>query len=105
VAVISSDQGIKGSYDAGTCAEHKSKAYQPEGRSANAKVHQILHQDISGIFCSGKTCFTHRKTCLHEKYHCCSKQYPDCVNRTVRHKHSFFLLLYDPEFPPKLILR
>ena len=46
----------------------QTKTDQDKHNSTNTKIHQILHQDISCIFCSGKTSLNHCKTSLHPEY-------------------------------------
>ena len=49
-------------------SEKQTKTDQDKHNSTNTKIHQILHQDISCIFCSGKTSLNHCKTSLHPEY-------------------------------------
>ena len=68
VIVLSTNQWVKGSYDGRTASKHQPKPCQPEGRCADAEIHQVLHQNISCILCPGKSGFTHGESRLHEEH-------------------------------------
>ena len=66
---------------------------------SNTEVHKVLHNNISGILCSGKTCFYHSKTCLHPEYQCGTDQKPDTKHIFINEInnllfHNVFLLLW-----------
>jgi len=48
--------------------EHNREADDPEYDRSDGEVHQVLHDDITGIFRTGKAGFHHGKACLHEEY-------------------------------------
>ena len=74
---------VKPADDAVTGTKHQAKSHQPENRGTNTEIHQVFHQDITGVFGTGKTGFTHRKACLHEKYHCGAQKHPYGVDRRI----------------------
>ena len=39
-------------------AEHEAEAQDPENGGADAKIHKVFHQDVTGIFRPCKTRFT-----------------------------------------------
>jgi hypothetical protein len=47
--------------------EHEAKSDGPEGNGADRKIHEVLHDDVDGIFSSGKAGFHHGEPGLHEK--------------------------------------
>ena len=67
--VIAPDQGIKAADEGSRAAEHDAEAHQPVDGRADAEVHQVLHQDVAGVFGPGQTRFTQGKARLHEKHH------------------------------------
>ena len=40
-------------------------------------ITQILHDNVTGILCSGESCLYHSESCLHKEYKCSSDQEPD----------------------------
>ena len=63
-------------------------AQQPEAdeneyHRAEAKVHEVFHNDVAGVFCSGEARFYHCKAALHKEYQCRTDQEPDTVNVIV----------------------
>ena len=65
---------------AGT-AEHQACAEQPENRGAQAEVHEVFHNNIACILCTGEARLDHAEACLHEEYKCCAQQRPRGINR------------------------
>lgn len=59
--------------------EHQTKADNPKKDSAQSKIHKVFHDDIAGIFGTGKSCFHHGKTRLHEKYQKSTDQNPNRI--------------------------
>ena len=49
-------------------SKHQSKADYEKGNRPDGKIHQVLHQNVYGVFGSRETGFNHRKACLHEKH-------------------------------------
>ena len=45
---------IKASEERACRAEHDAEAEDPEDRRAEREVHQVLHNDVAGILCSGE---------------------------------------------------
>ncbi|MPM46111.1 hypothetical protein SDC9_92809 [bioreactor metagenome] len=62
-------------------AKHEAKAKDPENRTAETEVHQVLHDDVSCILCPGEPRFDHGKTCLHEEDQHRAEQDPQGVYR------------------------
>ena len=56
---------------------HQRKADENKRNCADAEVHKVLHNDVAGVFGSGKASFYHGKACLHEENKCGSDQIPD----------------------------
>ena len=88
-AVILHDHGVKPAEEAGARAEHDAEADKPEAGGADAEVHQVLHQDVAGVFGPGEACFAHGEARLHEKDQRRAQQDPNGVDRTEF--HSCFL--------------
>ena len=80
VAVVLHNHGVKPAEQAGACTEHDAEAHQPEAGGADAEVHQVLHQDVAGVFGTGEACFAHGEACLHEKDQRRAQQNPDGVD-------------------------
>ena len=55
---------------------HNTIPQQDKYHGANAKIHQIFHNDIAGIFSPGETRLHHSKSTLHEKDQNCTHQIP-----------------------------
>jgi len=89
MAVILHNHGVKPAEQAGARAEHNAEADEPEAGGADAEVHQVLHQDVAGVFGPGEACFAHGEACLHEKDQRRAQQDPNGVDRTEF--HSCFL--------------
>ena len=88
-AVFLHDEGINPSEQRRARSEHDPEARQPVQRRADAKVHQVLHQDIARVLCPGKSGFTHGKSRLHEENQCRPQQHPYRVCRRVHHSAHF----------------
>ena len=58
-------------------AEQQPESNQNKYNCTDTKVHQVFHQDITGVLGSGKPCLHHGKACLHPEYQCGSYQEPD----------------------------
>ena len=69
---------------------------QDEDNCANAEVHQVLHDDIAGVFGSGKTGFHHCKASLHPENQCRADQIP----YTPYFTHNLTSLVYVLSFFP-----
>ena len=72
MAVILHDKGIDPAEECGAGAEHNAVAEQPVQRGTDTEVHQVLHQNVTGIFGAGETRFTHGESRLHEEDQSCS---------------------------------
>ena len=57
-------------------AHQKAEANDNEYHGADAEVHEVFHNDVAGIFGTGKTGLNHGKSCLHPKNQCRSNQEP-----------------------------
>ena len=57
--------------------KQKAEADQNENNGTDTEVHQVLHQDITGIHCSCKAGFHHCESCLHPEYQRSADQKPD----------------------------
>ena len=57
--------------------EQKSEAEEHENHGTDAEIHQVFHDDITGVFRSCEAGFDHRKACLHEENQCRADQEPD----------------------------
>ena len=44
-----------------------------------AEVHQVFHDNVTCVFCSGETGFNHCEACLHEEDKRGANKHPDCV--------------------------
>ena len=55
---------------------HNAVAQQDKHHRADAKVHQILHNDVSRVFCPGEASLHHCKAALHEEHQNCAHQEP-----------------------------
>ena len=53
-------------------SHHQSISQKGKHNSTDAEIHQVLHDDIAGILCAGKSRLHHGKTCLHPKYQGCT---------------------------------
>jgi hypothetical protein len=69
-----------GAEEATTVAEHEAKPNEPEGATAHAKVHQVLHHDVGGILGAGKARLHHGEPCLHEEHQGCCHDRPNNVS-------------------------
>ena len=48
-------------------AHHQTVTDQDKDNGPDTKVHQVLHDDVSGVFRAGKSCFHHGKSALHKE--------------------------------------
>ena len=53
-------------------ARHQAIAETNKNNGADAEVHQVLHDDVAGVLCSGKARFNHGKPALHEEHQNCA---------------------------------
>ena len=60
---------------------HDRKSEDEKEQTSKYKVHHIFHQNISGIFCSGKSGFTHCKSSLHKVNKRCTDNCPDNIKQ------------------------
>ena len=72
---------IKAAEERACRAEHDAEAEDPEDRRAERKVHQVLHNDVAGILCSGEAGLNHCEAGLHEKYKRRRNKRPAYVHR------------------------
>ena len=63
-------------------AQKKTETDYDEHDGTDTEVHQVLHDDVTSIFRSGKSCLHHRETCLHPEHQCRTDQEPDAVDFT-----------------------
>jgi hypothetical protein len=56
---------------------HNAVAQQRKDHRADAKIHQVFHNDIARVFCSCKAGFYHGEAALHEKYQDRADQKPN----------------------------
>ena len=90
VAVLSEGSVVEQGIVKDIFAQHeRCPAYEPHN-SAYAEIHQILHNDITCVFRSGKSGFTHCESRLHPEYKRRSYQEPDSVHLAVDIAHQFF---------------
>jgi len=59
-----------------TRSKHQPETDKPEKETAERKIHQVLHEDIAGVFGTAKTRFQQGETGLHEHDEHGSKYYP-----------------------------
>ena len=64
-------------------AEHEPEADDPESRRTQCKIHDVLHDDITGVFSPGQACLAHGKARLHKKDQRGSQQHPDGVRGRI----------------------
>ena len=67
IAVRIADKKVDASKDAAGTAEHDAKSQKPEDDGPDTEVHQIFHNNVSGIFCPRESGFHHGEAGLHEK--------------------------------------
>ena len=72
---------IKASEERACRAEHDAEAEDPEDRRAEREVHQVLHNDIAGILCSGEAGLNHCEAGLHKEYQRRRNKRPAYVHR------------------------
>ena len=66
MAVIALNEGIEAADQCAGAAEHQAKADDPVARGADAEVHHILHQNITGVLGTGETGLAQSESGLHE---------------------------------------
>ena len=66
MAVIALNERVEAADQCAGAAEHQAKADDPVARSADAEVHHILHQNITGVLGTGETGFAQGEARLHE---------------------------------------
>ena len=57
-------------------AHHQRVAEEGKDHRADAEVHQVFHNDVTGVLGAGETRFHHSKSGLHPKYQRCADQKP-----------------------------
>ena len=89
----SADQRIESSDDRTGAGKHNAEANQPVDGGSDTEVHQVFHNNVSGVFCPGHTCFAESKASLHEENHGSAKKCPYDINRLIHNKflpfHSY----------------
>ena len=75
------------------------EAHDPVQRGSDTKVHQVFHDDVTGVFGSCKSGFDHGKSGLHKEHQRRAEQYPGSVY--TRHQfhnvvHFYFSSLKIP---------
>ena len=48
-------------------SEHDTETDEPEDRGSDTEIHEVFHDDVAGIFCTGEAGLYHGKTGLHEE--------------------------------------
>ena len=66
MAVIALNERVEAADQCAGAAEHQAKADDPVARGADAEVHHILHQNITGVLGTGETGFAQGEARLHE---------------------------------------
>ena len=56
---------------------HEREAEQYENNRTDTEIHEVLHDDVAGIFRTGETGLNHGEPGLHEEHECGSDQEPD----------------------------
>ena len=78
------DEEIRRADDAAdVIAEHQAEADNPERDGADAEIHEVLHDDVAGIFRTRQAGLDHREAWLHEEDECSAEENPDRVHTTV----------------------
>ena len=72
---------IKAAEERACRAEHDAEAEDPEDWRAEREVHQVLHNDVAGILCSGEAGLNHCEAGLHEEYQRRRNKRPAYVHR------------------------
>ena len=72
---------IKAAEERACRTEHDAEAKDPEDRRAEREVHQVLHNDVAGILCSGEAGLNHCEAGLHEEYQRRRNKRPAYVHR------------------------
>ena len=75
-AVAAGREQVNAADQCARAAEHQAKAENPENRRAQRKVHQVFHNDVARILCTGKAGLYHGKTGLHKEDQRCTQQNP-----------------------------
>ena len=60
-------------------SEHDTETDEPEDRGSDTEIHEVFHDDVAGIFCTGEAGLYHGKTGLHEEDQSGTYKDPDCV--------------------------
>ena len=84
---------IKAAEERACRAEHDAEAEDPEDRRAEREVHQVLHNDVAGILCSGEAGLNHCEAGLHEEYQRRRNKRPAYVHRRSKFHDIHF---YNP---------
>ena len=63
--------------------KHQAKAQNPENYGTEAHIHDVLHDDVAGVFSSGKACFNHCEARLHREYQEGTYQHPYSIDRYI----------------------
>ena len=72
---------IKAAEERACRAEHDAEAEDPEDWRAEREVHQVLHNDVAGILCSGEAGLNHCEAGLHEEYQRRRNERPAYIHR------------------------
>ena len=97
MTVIPQDEGIDPAKGRRARAKHDAKAEQPVQRRADAKIHQVFHQDVAGVFGPGKACLAHGKARLHEE----TRAAPSNTQMVFAGEYVMFLTSVSVEFSTK----
>ena len=70
--IAAADERIKPADERTGTGKHDAEADEPVARRTDTKIHQILHDNVTGILCSGESCLYHSESRLHKEYKCSS---------------------------------
>lgn len=65
------------------CAEHEAEAEEPEENRPQSEIHEVLHDDIAGVFGPRQARFQHGETRLHEEDQGRTEENPNRVDRRI----------------------
>ena len=69
--------------------EHQGCSADKPHHGSDTEIHQVLHDDVSGVLRPGEACLAHGKACLHPEYKGGPCQKPHCEDFTVQCLHHF----------------
>ena len=79
--IVALDHGVQPAHQRAAAGKHQTEAQKPVGGRSDGEVHQVLHQDVAGVFGPGEAGLTHGKARLHRKDECRTQQDPNGVDR------------------------